>query len=170
MHLHQLLHPAASLSPTFLAHHLSLSLSFSRSLSLSSNFRALHFLYLPLFRLSILHTPFLSLSLYVFIYHLDLQDIVRPRHFLPARNCFCVPRKKRKLEASCGELLRRESGTHCDRHRPSCHQRLARDCILPYGGEIEEGNDDPGGTVHARDLDSAASASCGAVFCTRGYL
>ena len=70
MHLHQLLHPAASLSPTFLAHHLSLSLSFSRSLSLSSNFLALHFLYLPLFRLSILHTPFLSLppSLSLFMY------------------------------------------------------------------------------------------------------
>ena len=72
MHLHQLLHPAASLSPTFLAHHLSLSLSLSLALSLSLSLSHLTFLHSIFFTslsfayLSCIRPFYLSLFMYSF--------------------------------------------------------------------------------------------------------
>ena len=77
MHLHQLLHPAASLSPNFLAHHLSLSLSscsttvslsFSRSLSLShlTFLHSIFFTSLSFAYLSCIRPFYLSLFMYSF--------------------------------------------------------------------------------------------------------
>ena len=66
MHLHQLLHPAASLSPTFLAHHLSLSLFLSLSLSHLTFLHSIFFTSLSFAYLSCIRPFYLSLFMYSF--------------------------------------------------------------------------------------------------------
>ena len=98
---------------------------------------------------------------------MDLQDIVRCRYVPAAPSGLGVRlRKTHKLELYVAQnialVLHRETESRFERRRPSSHQRLAWDRILPHGGEIDEGNGDAGGTVYAGDPDGAGSASPGA--------